>query len=332
MEERVPEVNDHVANVGLEADAYASQPENTAQSFLYVPLVIQDDMRLSSDDIMVYMALRRAANWATGRSRVSQGALCHRSRVSRRLVNLSLHRLTQAGYIRMSQAKQGESNYYYLTNLVGAVTPPNPEVVELRSKPKEKRGGLLRRQNNPVTAPEQPPVTAPEHLYHPTRYHPGNTQPGDYPAGPVGASQTLPTDPAPAPPASCRKPKPTPLIAPPDSPRVPDKQSVSRSKPSWLTPFHETWEATFGGPLPAGPSVRPLRKAIELVGKAEALARWRRYLADAGKYANAAGFLSKIGMYSEEPAQTPPTTNPLDDPMIREIMEQQRRSGDWRPA
>lgn len=77
---------------------------------------------------------------------------------------------------------------------------------------------------------------------------------------------------------------------------------------TWITPYADAWHAQYDGDMPIEPALRPLGKIRGKHGDAEALRRWRIYLAATeGRFANPAKFASTWGQWAAERA--PPNGN-----------------------
>lgn len=71
-----------------------------------------------------------------------------------------------------------------------------------------------------------------------------------------------------------------------------------QGRPTWLTPFADTWRSRYGGEMSAGRAVQSLARLVELYGAEEVLRRWVIYLdATAAEYANAPKFAQTWGRW-----------------------------------
>lgn len=83
---------------------------------------------------------------------------------------------------------------------------------------------------------------------------------------------------------------------PPALPRAPKQPAP------WLGRFGAAWRERYGGKMPTGPAVGPLRTIIAAYGEEEAFRRWAIYLgATAGSFANAARFAATWGEWDHPP-------------------------------
>ncbi|MDX2165695.1 MAG: replication protein [Deltaproteobacteria bacterium] len=102
----------------------------------------------------------------------------------------------------------------------------------------------------------------------------------------------------------------------PPLPASPGDQNSDSRKVTWLTPFEDAWRAQYGGPMERGRHLKGLAAARRELGDAEALRRWRIYLAaEDGKFARGGTFASTLAQWTHPRAgRRPPVMSPASTP------------------